>query len=75
MAFKVYDSVSEILNVAEHERDEEGENGLRTGYGVHIFTRDYIQKYEGQFLYNNIHGQGKYTWLTGDGNNGTIPSF
>lgn len=67
--FNVFDIISRTLAVAKHENDDDDKNSnLRTGYGNHIFTRDYIQKYEGQFLYNNIHGQGKYTWLCKDGN-------
>lgn len=63
MDFQVYNDISQILNVAIQEDDEDtNDNKLRTKYGKHTFTRDYVQKYEGQFLYNNIHGKGKYTW-------------
>lgn len=76
MAFKVYNSISQILNITKHaddeavNDDEEASNKLRTGYGMHVFKRDYVQKYAGQFLFNNLHGQGTYVWYTENDNNG-----
>lgn len=58
------DCVSVELNITlqEYEGDED-ETDFCTGYGEQRFLRDYLQKYEGQFLHNNLHGEGKYTWL------------
>lgn len=64
MHFNVCD---EYLHINVNKRIEKTE-GLRTKYGEHVFDKDLIQKYEGQFLYNNIHGQGKYTCISPDGN-------
>lgn len=61
---EAYDYVSEELNVTQQEFEgDEDEADLVSGYGEQRFLRDYLQKYEGQFLYNNLHGEGKYTWL------------
>lgn len=65
MDFNIYDDHLQKLNVTKEIVDEEQSS---TKYGKRIFTKDYIQKYEGQFLYNNFHGQGKYTWISPDGN-------
>lgn len=49
----------------KYQGDVSADN-YRHGHGVQMFHREYRQKYEGNFVYDNLHGYGKYTYLNKD---------